>query len=166
MDVYRPLRAGLFIYEILRFLLLVVFLSLDGGFLSDNLRSGGFFPYDVYLSSNALFPLMALFLLLNPREYRSYLTLYMAGKIIGVVSFYVWEVFSTRNLPGGMNLLSNIIFLGGSVFISLMDILSLWGAWMLKNKWKKLSEPKDPQDPQNPIDPMGPALTGSDNGGQ
>jgi len=92
MNVYKPLRAGLFIYEIVRLFLLVVFMYLatvESGFLPAGSNSGGFFPCNVYLSSNALFPLMALFLWLKPEEYRGYLTLYMAGKAIAVVSFYV-----------------------------------------------------------------------------
>ena len=133
MDVYQPLRAGLFIYELLRLLLLLVFslfLPLEG-------QSGAFFPYLAYLSSNALFPLMALFLWLRPQEYRNYLTLYTAGKIIGVVSFYAWEFFSAREFPGMENMARSVVLLGGSVFISLADLLSVWGAWMLKNKWRR-----------------------------
>ena len=95
--------------------------------------SGGFFPYLVYLSSNALFPLMALFVWLKPAEYYNFLSLLIAGKIIGVVSFYAWQFFSTREILGFENLVINALVLWGSVIISLADILSLWGAWTLKN---------------------------------
>ena len=98
---------------------------------------GAFFPYLVYLSANALFPLMALFVLLRPREYQNYLTLYMAGKIIGVVSFYTWQFFSSREFPGAENIAKSITLLGGSVFVSLADTLSVGGAWMLKNKYRQ-----------------------------
>ena len=97
---------------------------------------GGDFPYLAYLSANALFPLMALFVLIRPEEYRNYLTLYMAGKIIASVSFFAWEVLSTREFPGLGNLVNSMVLLGGSVFINLMDILSVGGAWMIKNKWR------------------------------
>jgi len=152
MDVYRPLRAGLFFYELLRLLLLVIFLLIlspeggalkesgmpAGGGFSDNIASGAFFPYLVYLSSNALFPLMVLFVWLRPEEYRNYLTLYMAGKIIAVVSFYAWEIFTVRVFPGPGNMARSIILIGGSIFLSFTDILSVWGAWVLKNKFRRI----------------------------
>ena len=100
--------------------------------------NGAIFPYIVYLSSNALFPLMALFVWLRPEEHRNYLTLYMAGKVIAAVSFYAWEFFAVRRgSPGAVDAVMNLIFLGGSVFISLADILSIWGAWILKNKFQR-----------------------------
>ena len=131
MGAYKPLGAGLFFYECLRILVLVVFLfaASSGGFDSG--------PYSVYMSSNALFPLMALFMWLRPDEYRNYLTLYMAGKIIGAVSFYTWEIFSSREFPGAENVVRSIALLGGSIFISLTDILSVWGAWTLKRKYEQ-----------------------------
>ena len=131
MDVYRPLRATLFFYEVFRVLLLVVFLfiaSLEG------FASGAFFPYLVFLSANALFPLMALFVWLRPQEYRNYLTLYMAGKFIAMASFFAWELFTTREFPGMENIAKGMILLGGSVFISVADIFSIGGAWTLNNK--------------------------------
>ena len=129
MDLYRPLGAGLFFYECLRLLLLVVFMSLG------NSANGGFLSYLVYLSANVLFPLMTLFVWLRPAEYRNYLNLYMAGKIVALVSFYAWQVFSAREeFPGEENLVRSILFFWGSVLISLADILSLGGAWVLKNK--------------------------------
>ena len=130
----------LFVYEILRILLLVVFLYIAPSELSapvGNDTSGAFFPYLVFLSANALFPLMALFVWLRPEEYRNYLTLYIAGKIIGVVSFYAWEFFSSREFPGAEYLAKSMVLLGGSVFVSLADILSVWGAWTLKNKFRQ-----------------------------
>ena len=134
MDIYRPLGAGLFFYELLRVLLLVVFLvlaPLGGGFSAG---SGTFFPHVVYLSSNALFPLMAMFVWLRREEYRIYLPLYMAGKVVALVSFYVWEFFTFSDFPGTGLVLKDLFLFWGSVFISLMDILSVWGAWMIKNK--------------------------------
>ena len=135
MDSYRPLRVCLFFYECLRLLLLAVFLLIAPleGFVM-----GAFFPYIVFLSANALFPLMALFIWLKPEEYQDYLTLYMAGKIIGAVSFFAWEVFSSREFPGVENVAKGIILLGGSVFICLADILCVWGVWTLKRKYLPL----------------------------
>ena len=144
MDVQRPLRVGLFFYEIVRLLLLIACLfipSLEGGFNGGGMGSRTFSPQMVYLSANALFPLMALFLWLKPEEYRSYLNLYIAGKIIGLISFYAWEVFSFREFFRTVNFFKNMILLGSSVLISLADILSVWGAWRLKNKIKQVLDP-------------------------
>ena len=142
MDVLRPLRATLFFYEVFRLLMLVCFLFAlvpEAGFSAGSSNNGGgaFFPYLVYLSANALFPLMTLFLWLKLEEYRNYLPLYMAGKIIGVVSFYAWEFFSPRELGGTENLVRSMVLLGGSIFISLADILAVWGALTLRNKTSK-----------------------------
>jgi hypothetical protein len=154
MDVCRPLGAGLFFYELLRVLLLVIFsfIAPPGGV------NGAFSPYLVYLSANALFPLMALFVWLREEEYRNYLTLYIAGKIIALVSFYIWEIFSYRWGGGGLSIpaltgpggvfsgfpemehaAKGLIILAGCVFISLADIFSVCGAWMLKNKFRRTS---------------------------
>ena len=141
MDVSRKQRlpgllaAMLFIYECFRLLLLVAFL-----FIVPPLESGAigaFFPYIVYISSNALFPLMALFVWLKPEKYRNYISLYMAGKIIGVVSFFAWMIFGSRDFPGIEHIARSITLLGGSLLINLADVLSVWGAWTLKNKYRR-----------------------------
>ena len=143
MDVLRPLRAALFFYEIFRLLVLVVFLVLtpmEGGFSMGSSVNYVHFPYVIYLSSNALFPLMALFIWLRPEEHQNYLSLYMAGKIVGGVSFYVWEIFSARQFLGMENTVIAVILIGGTAFLSLADILSVWGAWTLKNRFRKALE--------------------------
>jgi len=149
MDVLRPLRAGLFFYEIFRLLALVILifilplesgLSAGRGFIGGNPANGAFPPYVVYLSANALFPLLALFVWLKPEEYHNYLPLYMAGKIIGVVSFYSWEIFSSRQFFGAENVVKSLILIGGGALLGLLDMLSVWGAWTLRNKFRKALE--------------------------
>ena len=146
MNAYRPLRAGLFFYECLRLLLLVVFIliaplegaSNAGGFFSfGSFVNGNFFPYVVYLSPNALFFLMVLFVWLRPEEYLNYLNLYLAGKVIAVVSFFAWEIFTVREFPGIGNIIRSMILFGGSLMMGLGDILSVWGVWILKNKFRQ-----------------------------
>ena len=96
----------------------------------------------VYLSSNAIFLLMTLFVWLRPEEYRNYITLYISGKVIILVSFYAWVFFSAilvspeyvPQLPALDHVARNVLILGGCVLLSLMDTLSIWGAWTLKNK--------------------------------
>jgi hypothetical protein len=144
MDVYRPLRAVLFFYELLRLLVLAilfaVFSPLEGAV------KGGVFPYLVYMTPNALFPLMTLFLWLKLEDHRNYLPLYMAGKVIAVAVFYVWGIFSLRTAIGlenlGLpNLMEGIVLFGGSFALNLGDILSVFGAWMLIRKISKVEEP-------------------------
>ena len=135
MNIYGPLRAGLFFYEIFRLLFLVIFLFIIP---AESTGDGAFFPCLVYLSANALFPLMALFVWLRPEEYRNYIALYIAGKVITAVSFFAWEIFSYREFPGSGNVLNGLILLGGSALINLADILSVGGAWILKNKFRRV----------------------------
>ena len=144
-NIGGALRPVLFFYEILRLLLLLVSVFIVS---LENHENMAFFPYPVYLSANALFPLMALFIWLKPGEHRNYLNLYMAGKIIGVISFYAWEFFSARGrasvygagfleFSGADTAAKSVVLLGGSVFLSLADVLSAWGAWSLINKYRK-----------------------------
>ena len=133
MGAYRPLRAVLFFYECLRLLLLVVFIFLAP---LDAAVYGAFFPYLVFLSPNALFPLIALFVWLRPETFRNYLSLYMAGKTISVVLFFVWELFTSRHFLVGDDVLRSLVLLGGSILINLTDILSVWGAWILNKKYR------------------------------
>ena len=141
MNILKPLRGVLFGYELLRLLFLVFSFALFSS-LQAGLREG-LFPYLVYMSSNALFPLICFFLLLRPGEYRNYLPLYMAGKTIAVVLFYVWFVFSFSpemgflELPralGDENNIEGMILLRGAFFVSLGDALSVFATWVLNNK--------------------------------
>jgi hypothetical protein len=138
MDVCKPLGAGLFFYECLRLLTLVFFLLLAA---FEN-ASGG--SYAVYMSSNALFPLMALFIWLRPDIYRNYITLYIAGKIVSLVSFYSWEIFTLRDINRGENLANNIVLFSGGALIGLADMLSVWGAWTISKKYRLRTEGRVP----------------------
>ena len=106
MDVYRPLAAVLFFYEVFRVLFLVILLIMPSLESSVN----GILP--VYISSNALFPLMALFVWLKPEEHRNYLTLYIAGKFIALFSFFAWHFFATWDFIWAGNAASSIFILG------------------------------------------------------
>jgi hypothetical protein len=137
MDVHRPLGAGLFIYECLRLLILVFFL------LFASLESAISGSYTVYMSSNALFPLMALFIWLRPDEYSNYSALYIAGKLVFLVSFYSWEIFTLRDFVRDENFMKNIVLLGGGALISLADMLSIWGAWAINKKYRGAPVPEN-----------------------
>ena len=130
MDAYRPLMAVLFFYEVFRvlFLVIVLFISpLEGSI-------NGIMP--VYISANALFPLMALFVWLSPKEHGNYLTLYIAGKVIVLFLFFTWQFFTTWDVVWAGNAARSIIILGIYIFINLADCLTVWGAWKIKNKYR------------------------------
>ena len=140
MYVYKPLRAVLFSYELLRFLFLIFSLTFFSSLQA--VVKGELFPYLVYISSNALFLLICFFLFLNPKEYRNYLPLYMAGKVIAVVLFFIWAFFSfypetgliQSRFLGRESLIEGMILLGGVFIISLGDTLSIFGTWILNRK--------------------------------
>jgi hypothetical protein len=114
------------------FLLLAAFENASGG------------SYAVYMSSNALFPLMALFIWLRPGEYRNYITLYMAGKIVTLVSFYSWEFFTLRDINRDVNFANNVVLFSGGAIIGLADMLSVWGAWAINKKYRLRTEGRAP----------------------
>jgi hypothetical protein len=136
MNVYRPLRAVLFFYEMLRLLALAALFALFSPL--EGAVKGGVFPYLVYVTPNALFPLMTLFMWLKPGDYRNYLPLYMAGKVIAAAAFYGWGFFAARTLRlenlMTANLLETLVLFGGSFVLNLCDIFSVFGSWVLSRK--------------------------------
>ena len=73
--------------------------------------------------------------------------MYMAGKSIAVILFYVWIAFSfTQDIsvmessflepmfPGVFGYNEMVILLGGAFLISLGDAFSVFGAWILNKK--------------------------------
>jgi uncharacterized protein YigE (DUF2233 family) len=86
---------------------------------------------------------MALFIWLKPDEYRNYITLYMAGKIVFLISFYSWEIFTLRDFYRDENIVKNLVFLAGGALISLADMLSIWGAWALGKKYRRTPVPEN-----------------------
>ena len=129
----KILRVSIFASDLLRLLIialsLTIFSQMQGG------SSDGFFPYLVYISSNALFPLISFFILLKPLENKNYLPLYMAGKTIAVILFYVWVIFSLpfdQVIIGRERIIQAMIIFGGTILISFLDVLSILGAFLLK----------------------------------
>jgi hypothetical protein len=98
-----------------------------------------FFPYVVYTAPNALFPLMALFLLLHLEAYRPYLSLYMAGKTVSAASATVWLIFFSRNIPSILYTgeIQALVFLGMVVIFVFADVLSIGGVWFLRNRLRE-----------------------------
>jgi hypothetical protein len=101
------------------------------------------FPALVYAASNALFPLMCLFLWLSVSRYGAYASLYTAGKFVGLVAVLGWFSFSQNNLFAAMLLGSpgvNVL-LGSLLFMFFGDLLCAAGGVLLV---KKLGEGVEP----------------------
>jgi hypothetical protein len=142
MDVCKPLRVILFSYELFRLLILAVLFAVFSP--PEGVVTGGAFPYLVYVTPNALFPLMTFFMCLRPVEYRNYLPLYMAGKVVAVVAFYVWGFFilkaSILEYLRMANVVETFALFGGSFVLNLCDMLSIFGIWILIKKTKRIEK--------------------------
>ncbi|MDR1466496.1 MAG: hypothetical protein LBI40_02620 [Treponema sp.] len=90
MNIYKPLRIALFSYEIFRFTLFVV----HGNAVFTTIQGWQ------WTAPNALFPLMALFLLIDLDRYAAFLPLSVAGKSIAAI-LMLWSVFSSL-VSGGV----------------------------------------------------------------
>jgi hypothetical protein len=148
MDIYRPLRWVVFLYELFRLGLLVGFFAV----LAPREEAGAVFPYVVYVTANGLYPLMALFIWRDLEQYRNYLPLYGAGKILGVFCFYLWGFFMVQSFFGGSGAENSLFMdplrqsrgllrLGGSLLISLGDLFSVLGCWILYSKLRRAAIP-------------------------
>jgi hypothetical protein len=137
MDVYRPLRGGIFLFELGRLLLILWMMTA----LVIPLRADGEigFPYLGYGVPNALFLLMAFFLLLRPGEYRPYIHLYMAGKIIAIAANLGWLLFSLRDIPlaAAMDTERTQLILGFVFLLVALDGLSILGVSLLNTRLKR-----------------------------
>jgi hypothetical protein len=134
MKIYRPLRISLFIYDLIRLILMISLLSFFG--LPRAEGESGVFPYLVYTVPQALFPLMALFILIQFPAYESYIFLYIAGKTIGIVAFFAWIMASFQNILVSLaiNMKETSVILGSALLLTALDALSIWGGVLLKNK--------------------------------
>ncbi|MDR0644863.1 MAG: hypothetical protein LBG05_08200 [Treponema sp.] len=84
MNIYKPLRITLFSYEILRF----IAFAIHGGVIFTTIQEWQ------WIAPNALFPLAALFLLIDFNRYAVFLPLSISGKSIAAI-LTVWSVMSS-----------------------------------------------------------------------
>jgi hypothetical protein len=130
-EVFRPLRAALFLYECVRLLVLVGVFSLLGPG-----EGAGPFPWLVYTVPNALFPLMALFVWRRFSRSGAYIPLYISGKCIVLAVAFGFCVFSRQDIYTALYLRSPGIFmiLGSLLFLLFGDLLSAAGGLALVKK--------------------------------
>jgi hypothetical protein len=144
---YRPLRFGLVCYDFLRLLLMLELLI--SVIPLGTSPEASWFPYLVYAVPNALFPLMGFFLLISPGEYKTYISLYMAGKFIVIVSILVWGFFSLSKVFTSILSLPALIAPLGLVFcLIILDAVSILVSSTLKNKLYGESMPEGEGEPE------------------
>jgi hypothetical protein len=131
MEIYRPLRGALLIYECIRLLVLAwVFVFFRPG------DGAGLFPWLVYAVPNALFPLMALFLWRRFSRYAVYAPLYISGKCIALASIAGFWIFSRQNVYAALSLKNPGVFtaLGCLLFLLAGDLCAAAGGLALVRK--------------------------------
>jgi hypothetical protein len=130
--VFRPLQWGLLVYEIFRLAVLVRIMTGDT-------REEGF-PALIFGAANALFPLMALFLLVDFHRYFPYASLYAAGKILSAVTmiscgfFWLDRIIQTIILGGAVSTA------GSLALIVMGDLISAGGGILLVHRYRAAAE--------------------------
>jgi len=89
MGLTRFIKIGLFVYECIRILLLTIILIIKG-------TEDGLLIRTLFAAPSALFPLMAIFILLDTNRYKVYLPLFLAGKSIGIFLEALWSIMSIQ----------------------------------------------------------------------
>jgi hypothetical protein len=143
MEVYRPLRLIFFIFDLIR---LIVMISLLSAFVPTGSGDGGrVFPYLFYAVPNGLFPLITLFLWLRLSYYKSYIALYMAGKILAVVAVFAWLVFSIPGITQALSVNAQGTFtvIGTALLLAIGDALTVLGGVILKKRLLDAEAPKE-----------------------
>ena len=96
MKLIRLLRPVLFVYEVIRIVIITILLILKANDSSQ-------FMMMIFAVQGVLFPIMALFLCLNTARYREYIPLYIAGKVIGISAILCWLLFTRQaTMIGGI----------------------------------------------------------------
>ena len=89
MKLIRFLKPLLFLYEVIRIIIIAVLVILKANDSSNYMMV-------IFAVQGALFPIMTLFLCVNAVRYREYIPLYIAGKAIGVFAVVCWLLFSRQ----------------------------------------------------------------------
>jgi hypothetical protein len=99
------------------------------------------FPWLALITPGALFFLMALFWLQDPR-YHLYFPLYLAGKGFSVVTFVFWLFFTESDIIKELlnGLLARYIVPGTVFFLLLGDLLSVWTVILIMKGKKAFRE--------------------------
>jgi hypothetical protein len=98
------------------------------------------FPFLVYATPIALFPLMALFMFLKPREYQPYLVLYLAGKVTAVAAGAGWLFYTYKEVQPALGSdpgYRSLYVAGVILLLVAMDVLSVLGGLIINRGQKR-----------------------------
>jgi len=86
------------------------------------------FPWLALVTPLALFFLMSLFMTINIQRYGSFSSLFMAGKVISLISTSLWLFFENNTIIWDLHIgsMTPYIALSIAVFLLLGDLLSVW----------------------------------------
>jgi len=115
MKIVQFVKPVLFIYELIRIMVLVFVLILFG-------NESTFLIKIVYTAPCALLPLMALFIWLDSSRYREYIPLLLAGKFIGIFILAIWSIISKQVTMIEGFILSGDLFAIAAVLLINKDI--------------------------------------------
>jgi hypothetical protein len=106
-----------------------------------------------FIAVNALFPVMGLFLFENPRKYREYGPLYIAGKAIGVAAGLAWLLFALRNgshfsFSPAVRFNNTFIFFMSLSALVIADTLSLLTRLLMHKHTKEPARTQEPLQPE------------------
>ena len=122
MEAFRPLRTALCVYECMRLAFLV------GAYRLLQPEGTVAFPWLALITPGAMFPLITLFWRLNMERYRSFGSLYLAGKALSIITTMIWLFWGKSTMIRELFLHGMALFIvsGIAFFLVLGDILSAW----------------------------------------
>jgi len=95
------------------------------------------FPWIVFAASGALYPLITFFYWFDSGRFKSYVTLYLAGKCVNISSLLGWLIIIKR---GTMN----VILLGTGYYTGIIlliaDILSILIVLLIRKDWMEKTD--------------------------
>jgi len=114
MRIIQLFKPGLFIYELLKFMILVFILLFQKEEPVTTAKM-------IFAASGVLFPLMALFIWLDTNRYNVYLPLLIAGKCVGIFILLGWSILSKQVTMIESYLLSGDLFALAVILLIIKD---------------------------------------------
>ena len=102
--------------------------------------AGGDFPFLVYASSQALFPIMGWFLYSDAEKFAPYFPLNIAGKCISILLSGIWLFNSVPGLNMATMTVGLLMSLGLTLIIMFTDIISILALHFVRKGLEKTGE--------------------------
>jgi hypothetical protein len=126
MNVNRALKPTVFTLECIKLMVIALIIIIQG-------NVPGMFTKIVLAAPGALFPIMALFIWLDTERYKEYLTLFLAGKCIGIFLLLGWFIIFSQVIMIG-RILGFAVYAEGLLLFG--DLLSLGAVSLIKRDIK------------------------------